>query len=263
MRPLAALFLWSWAALSQSTSPGSAAYRRAEEWFEKGRFQDSLTELDHALSLDPKLVPALTLKAKLAMSIKRYDVAHECLDRALAADPKAWYAQFLIGFLHYQQNQMPQAVEELEKARRLHPADPRSALYLGLANETLGRPAEALRLYEEAIRLEEASTKPNAGPWIICARLLIVRGDLNAAAKRIAQALRIEPNSRDAHFESARLLLKQGLPVESAKEGETALKLAGEVADRQVHYLLVQAYRAAGREKDADRHAEAIRSGEQ
>jgi tetratricopeptide (TPR) repeat protein len=249
-------------ALAQSTSAGYPAYRKAAALFDKAQFQEALVELDRALALDPKLGPALTLKAKLAMSINRYDVARECLERALAVDPKSWYAQFLLGFLHYRQNQMPEAKAALEKARHLNPSDPRAALYLGLTQETLGRIPEARLLYQEAIRLEEASGKPQAEAWIVYARLLMVDGDLDGAGRLIGRALGIEPGSRDVHFESGRLQLKKGRPDEAAKEGEAALKLPGEVADRQVHFLLVQAYQAAGREKDAARHADAIRASE-
>jgi tetratricopeptide (TPR) repeat protein len=245
-----------------SASPGYPAYQKAAAMFDKAQYQEALTEVDRALGLDPKLAPALILKAKLAISINRYDVADESLHRALAADPASWYAQFLLGFLYYRQNQMPQAKAELEKARRLNPSDPRAALYLGLTEETLGHLEDASRLYRDAIRLEEASGKPHAEAWITYARLLTVNGDLPGAEKLIERALKIEPNSRDAHFEHGRLLFKKGLSEEAAKEGESALRLQGEVTDRQVHFLLVQAYRAAGREKEAEQHAEAIRAAE-
>jgi tetratricopeptide (TPR) repeat protein len=258
----AALVLWAAIAFAQSASPGYSAYRHASALFDKAQFQDALTELDRALALDPKLVPALTLRAKLAMSINRYDVARESLNRAVAAEPSSWYARFLLGFLNYRQNEMPQAEAELEKARKLNPSDPRSALYLGLTRETLGRSAEALQLYRDAMHLEEASGRPHAEAWIIGARLLMVEGDLSGAEKLLARAMQIEPQSRDVHFELGRLLLKKGSATDAAKEGERALRLTGDVTDRQVRFLLVQAYRATGRDDEAERHAAAIRAEE-
>jgi Flp pilus assembly protein TadD len=259
---LAALIFISASALAQSDSPGYAAYRRGAALFDKAQFQESLTELDRALALDPKLVPALTLKSKLSMSLNRYDVARECLDRALSASPSSANAQFLLGFLNYRQDRIPEAKKELQKARTLNPSDPRAALYLGLTEETLGQTSAALFLYREAIRLEEASGKPHAEAWNTYARLLMVTGDLAGAEKLIDRSLKIEPGARDGHFEAGRLLLKKGLPLDAAKEGEVALKLPGEVADTQVHVLLVNAYGAAGREQEAERHAEAIRAAE-
>jgi tetratricopeptide (TPR) repeat protein len=250
------------AAGAQAASTGAAAYDRANALFEKGQFDAALSELDTALRADPELVPALTLKAKLAMAINRYDVARECLDRALAADPAGWYPQFLLGFLFYRQDKMPDAERELQKAQKLNPSDPRSALYLGLTEETLGRTAEALAQYERAMRLEEAAGHANAEPWIACARLLMVEGDLDRAARLLADAARIEPNSRDVQFETARLALQKSNSADAIAAGEKALRLKGETADRQIHFLLVQAYRMAGRDADAARHAAAIRANE-
>jgi tetratricopeptide (TPR) repeat protein len=242
-------------------SAGFAAYQRGASLFDHSQFQESLTELDRALSLDPKLVPALTLKAKLAMAMKRYDVARECLERALAAEPSSWYAEFLYGFHYYQQNEMPRAIAALQKARRLNPRDPRTALYLGLAEETLGRTAEATTFYQDAIRLEEAAGKPRVDPFLSYSRLLFIQGDLDGCGRLIEQALKLDPASRDAHFESGRLLLKKGRAAEAVGEGEAALPLhTGDVTDRQVHFLLVQAYQASGREREAARHADAIRA---
>ena len=90
----AVLLLWlTIEGFAQTGSPGYTAYRQGEALFEKGKFQESLIEIDRALGLDPRLIPALTLRAKLAMSMNRYDVAQEALEWALRVDPAAWYAR--------------------------------------------------------------------------------------------------------------------------------------------------------------------------
>ena len=121
-----------------------------------GKYQESFNAVDEALKLDPKLVPALTLKAKLSMAANRYDVAKTSLEQAIAADPSSWFAQFLYGFQFYQQNELPAAKQALEKAYRLNPRDARTSLYLGLTRESLGQTQEALKSYREAIHLGES-----------------------------------------------------------------------------------------------------------
>jgi tetratricopeptide (TPR) repeat protein len=242
-------------------SPGYPAYDRAAALFAARDFQASMNAIDEALRLDPKLVPALTLKAKMAMAIDRYDVARESLERALAADPSSWYAQFLYGFHFYKQNEMPAAIAALEKARALNPRDPSTALYLGLAQESLGRAKEALALYREAIRLEEAAGKLHMETLLTYSRLLLLLGEFGEDARALERAIKLDPKSRDPHFEAGRLSLKKGEPQEAAAQGEIALALrAGDITDRQVHYLLVQAYQAAGREDEAAGHASALRA---
>jgi len=246
---------------SDRLSPGYQAYQRANELFVAKKFPESLNAIDEALRLDPKLVPALTLKAKLAMAINRFDVARQSLEQALASDPTSAYAQFLYGFEAYLTNDLQLALPRLEKARKLNPADPRCALYLGLTYESLGRTTDALTLYQEAVRLERSSGQAQTETLLTGSRLLLLLGRLDDAERWIRQALELAPNSRDVHFELARLLLTKGNAGPAANEGETALRLsAGDVTDVQVHYLLVRAWQQSGDLKRSRNHAEAIRA---
>src|SRR5665213_1992256 len=114
-------------------TPADDAYDRANRLFVEKKFSACMTALDEALKLDPKLVPALTLRAKVAMTQNRVDVARTSLEAALAVDPLSPYARFLYGMQFYLANDMPDARAELEKARKLDRPDPRASLYLGLS----------------------------------------------------------------------------------------------------------------------------------
>jgi tetratricopeptide (TPR) repeat protein len=241
-------------------SAGYAAYEKANALFVAGKYQQAFDSVDEALKRDPGLTPALTLKAKLALSANRYDVAREVLGRAIAAEPGAAYARFLLGFTLHMRNEMPQALVELEKAQQLDPKDARATLYLGLTHESLGHVDQALKSYEETIRLENAAGKPQADTLLTYARFLMVLGRQEDAGKRVDQALKLRPDSRDAHYERARLLLRQGNAAGAAAAGERALGLAAPgVTDRQIHYLLVKAYQLSGQEDLAAKHAEILR----
>ncbi len=244
-------------------SPGRAAYERADRMFREHRFQDAMDAVDEALRLAPDLVPALTLRARLAMAANRYDVARQSLERAMAADPHSWYARFLYGFQFYQQNEMPAAITALEKARELNPRDPQAALYLGLACEAVGRTDDALTLYRRAIELEEAAGALHAETLLTAGRLYLLLGRFDDAAGMAERAAKIDPASRDPRFELARVWLKKAVPAKAIAEGEAALRLKqGDTPDRQIHFLLVQAYRAAGEDEQAERHAEELRKSD-
>ena len=149
-------------------------------------------------------------------------------------------------------------MEALERARSLNPRDSATALYLGLAKESLGSTEEALVLYREAIGLDDGT--PNIETMLPCVRLLLLLGQFDEAERLLIRAEKIAPSSRDPHFEGRRLWMKQGQPAKAAKECEIALGLQGETTERQVRYLLVQAYQALGREAEAARHAAALRA---
>jgi tetratricopeptide (TPR) repeat protein len=248
---------------STSPSPGYPAYERANALFMAKKFPEALAAADEALRLDPKLLPALTLKAKLAMAAYRLDVAERYLEEALALDPKAAYAQFLYGLEAYLGNDLKEALPRLWKARQLSPTDPRAALYLGLTTESLGQPVEALSLYEEAVRLERSAGELHSETLLPGARLLLLLDHLEECERWLRQALKLSPDSRDAHFELARLLLKKGDAAQAAAEGEAALRLSdGVVTDTAIRYQLVRAYRQNGIPDKAAMHAEIMRAQE-
>jgi anaphase-promoting complex subunit 3 len=256
------LLLSLWAAAL--VSAGYPAYERANSLFVAKKFPECLAAVEEALRLDSKLVPALTLKAKLALAMNRFDVARESLDRALASDPRSAYAQFLYGLQFYLSNDLQAALPHFQKARELNPGDARAALYLGLTTESLGQTEEALSLYRDAVRLEQSTAAgPEAETLLPGARLLLLLGRLDDCESWIRLALKASPKLRDAHFEYARLLLKKGEPGHSAAEAETALSLSeGTTTDTQIHYLLIRAWQQDGMPDRAERHAEALRAME-
>lgn len=246
-----------------AVSPGQASYEKANGYFVARRFPEALAAVEEALRLDGKLVPAWTLKAKLAMAANRYDVAAQSLERALAVDPKAFYAQFLYGMTAYMNNEMKEALPRFQRARELAPRDARAALYLGLTLEGTGKPEEAMGLYREAVRLEREAGQADAETLLPGARLLLLLGRTEECESWVRQAVKLAPKSRDARFELARVLLKKGAAAEAAEEGEAALALAeGTTADTAIHYLLIRAWRQAGRPERATEHAGVIRAQE-
>src|SRR5215471_17499734 len=79
-------------------------YQRASELFARHDLEGAETAVNESLRADPRYVPALTLKARLAMISGRLDVARETLRAAIAADPKLGSTRFLLGFCFYLEN---------------------------------------------------------------------------------------------------------------------------------------------------------------
>jgi len=129
--------------------------------------------------------------------------------------------------------------------------------------ESLGQPAEALSLYEDAIRLERSAGEVHAETLLPGARLLLLLDRLEECERWLRQAVSVSPNSRDAHFELARLLLKKGQALQAAAEGEIALRLPdGVITDAAIRYQLIRAYQRGGMPDKAAVHAEVMRTQE-
>jgi tetratricopeptide (TPR) repeat protein len=230
-------------------------YNRANMLFSKQQFAEASAELDAALALDPRLVPALTLKAKLAMAINKFDIARACLERAISIEPESAYVQFLTGFFYYVDNDFAKAIPALERSRQLKPDDIRSHFYLALAYEGVAQPEKARQFYERTLELEKRASQRSAETHVAYGRMLFSLGEYEASANHIKQALQLDPASRDAHYETGRLHFERGEHEAAAAAGERALALSGAgTTDRQIHFLLARCYRKLGKLDLADAH---------
>lgn len=245
-------------------SPGYRAYEEASSLFAAQKFEESLSRVNQALDVDPALLPALTLKARLAMAARNADVARDALLQAVRVAPESWYAHFLLGFHYHLQNDHHEALQSLERARRLNPKQSQPHLYLGLTHETLGDTKRAGESYRQAIKLEESSRQLQAETLLTLARMLLLTGEWDECGRLIDKALAVEPESRDVHYELARLLMKKGDAANAVRAGEKALSLPpGGIAEPQIRYVLVRAHGLAGNPERAQEHAEILRKERQ
>jgi tetratricopeptide (TPR) repeat protein len=230
-------------------------YHRANTLFAEQKFADAANEVEAALAVDPKLVPALTLKAKLAMAINKFDIARACLQSAASLEPNSHYVQFLLGFFYYVDNDFSKAIPVLERARILKADDIRTHFYLALAFEGIAEPQKARALYGRTLELETAAGKPSAETHVAFGRLLFTLGEYDASEKHIRRALNLDGNSRDAHYETGRLHFEHRRYEEAAAAGERALKYSeAGTTDRQIHFLLARCYRKLGKTELAESH---------
>ena len=236
-------------------------YNTANTLFQQQRFEEAENALNSALRADPNLVPALTLKGKLAMGLNRFDIARECFEKAATVEPKSAYVQFLLGFFHYVDNDFLKAIPVLERARDLKSDDPRTMFYLALSYEGVAQLDKAAELYARTVDLEAKQAKPSADTHVAYGRLLFGQGDLQASEKQIERALQLSPDSRDAHYERGRLHFERGEWRKAADAGEKAFALPGVgTTDRQIHFLLARAYGKLGSAALAAKHLEQFKA---
>ncbi|MBM3761808.1 MAG: tetratricopeptide repeat protein [Acidobacteria bacterium] len=214
----------------------------------------AIADAEKLLAADPGNLNALLLLGRAHMASQRYPEARRLFEQAAAANPKAAKAHFMLGFCAYVDNDFRLAIEPLSRARQLNPKDANTALYLGLSHQGLAEPNLAKPYFEAALQL---SSDPEIR--LAYARSLLEQGNRSAAEPLIAQALRLAPRSRDAHYEMARLRLDSGSAAQAAAEAELALQLPGSgITDRQVHFLLAKAYSQLGDAAKAAAHRKAF-----
>jgi tetratricopeptide (TPR) repeat protein len=218
-------------------------YENAKQAFAQRNFPQAMSEVDTALHESPDLVPALVLKARLAVFAHRPEVARSCLITAITADPASEEAQFFLGSFYYLQNDFKLAISPLETAQTLSPKSPLPVFYLAMTQEALGDAAKALEFYQQAENLSPEKSPQSASILVAYGRFLFSMGRVKESIEKDRRAIAWDAESRDAHYELAKGLDHEGEFQEAAVEAERALTLPMfGTSDAQIHFLLARIY---------------------
>jgi predicted CXXCH cytochrome family protein len=109
-----------------------------------GRFGESETELQEALVIDPRFVPASVNLADLYRATGRDAEGERVLREAARRNSQSAAARHALGLLLVRQKRLPEALAELEVAARLDPDSARYGYVYAVALYGAGRPTQAL-----------------------------------------------------------------------------------------------------------------------
>jgi tetratricopeptide (TPR) repeat protein len=219
-------------------------YENAKQDFTQRKFDEAVGEVNAALHESPYMVPALVLKARLAAFAHRPDVAKSCLITAITADPTSEEAQFFLGLFYYNKNDFKMAISPLEKAQTLSPKSRLPVFYLAMTHEAIGDATQALKLYQQAENLSPEKSPQSALILLAYGRFLLTQGRTQEGIEKIRQSIQDDPDSREAHYELAKVLEQKEDLKNAALEAERALTLPQlSTYDAQIHFLLARIYR--------------------
>jgi tetratricopeptide (TPR) repeat protein len=218
-------------------------YEKAKQDFAQKNFSEADNEVNTALHESPNMVPALVLKARLALFAHRPDVAKSCLITAITAEPTSEEAQFFLGLFYYNQNEFKLAIPPLQTALTLSPKSPLPVFYLAMTQEALGNATEALNFYQQSESLSLEKSPQSASILVAYGKFLLSLGLIKDANEKYRRAIEEDPESRDAHYELAKELDQEGDCKTAALEGERALTLPElGTSDAEIHFLLAKVY---------------------
>lgn len=194
------------------------------------------------------------------------------LEAALEHDPKN--TQNLAGLAEalVEMGDLPGAAARLDEAVRLDPDDPFLRRQLGLLLSDLGETERAIEQYRKALDLAAS-----AEVHVLLANLLVAEGESDEAVTHYRDALVLDPEYVDAHYNLGVELGKRGKYSEAAAHYRAAVRvdgthaeaannlgamlvLQGRVADSVPHFE--RAVRLAPRDVQARRNLAMALSGE-
>ena len=202
----------------RDTSDASARehLEAGREYLLEGRYNEAISELSMATSIDPKLTEAHNLLG-VAYDKKGFaDRAKDSFERAVKIDEDADTLNNL-GFSLYQNGNYRAAIDRLKRAAKLAPTDERNLNNLGLAYCRLGKIDEAYKAFSRA-------TGPLNGN-LNTAKMLERFGREDDAIRYYEAARTIDPNNTLALRRLADLYQRVGRATES-EAARSALALA-------------------------------------
>jgi len=139
--------------LARTPSAPVALYQAGMAHLKAGRHLDAQLCCREALAIDPCHADSLQLMGLIALQAQQLDHAVEWLSRAIRQDAKAEYLSAL-GFTLKQLGRPEDALAVFDKAVQLKPDDAELWKQLAGALAALSRPADALVVYQQVLKLD-------------------------------------------------------------------------------------------------------------
>ena len=228
----------------------------ADIYTDQGQIDYALRSLDRALRKAEDTGNAgaeadiLVKLGLLQRDLGRDAEAASSFRQAAENDPDSWEAAYNLGVSLLESGQTRSAVDPLERAAELQPANGQVQLALATAYDQLAQPNEALAAAQQAVSsLEEANLIARAR--FILGRSLYQQGDFPNAAVELQQVVEAMPDNAQAQLWAGLAEYQRGNYRQAALLYERASQLDPASVEARVN--LGAAYLASERFQDAER----------
>lgn len=128
-----------------------------------GHDDEALLHYRDAIRLEPSSADAHINAGNILLKRNDHTAAMAEFQRALALEPENLYAHYNLGQCYLAMDKLPEAVVHLVAAHRQSPNNATLCLLIAKVHERLGRRAEAVRFYREALRIRPDYPEAKAG----------------------------------------------------------------------------------------------------
>ncbi len=154
---------WNWAAAEQGYKRAlelNPNYANAHNFYanylmSRGRIDEAIAASNRARELDPFSLAISSQRGFLLENARRYDDAIEQLRAVIAMDPNHYHAHWVLGHTYVAKGQFEEAIIAAQKAVDLSQRAPGALGMLGLAYGLGGHEAEARKVLNELLKLNE------------------------------------------------------------------------------------------------------------
>lgn len=185
--------------------------------------------LAQMFSVAPDSAMAYLTLGKLLVRQHKVEAAVPPIETALRLQPRIAMAHFLLGEIDLYQSNLQDAVAEFQKELAVNPTMWLVYWRLGDAYMRLAKYDDAESVLKKAIWLNEASP----GAFVLLGEIALKKNDPALASGFLERALAIDPQNPDAHYALATAYKALGRDTEANQQLEISKKLRNEKQDRE------------------------------
>jgi tetratricopeptide (TPR) repeat protein len=222
----------------------------ASIFFLDGEYLNTAIALKKAEALAPLDNQSRFTLALAYVILDHRDWARPELETLAKSDPSAVLYPYWLGRIDYDAMQFTSAVANFRRALELDPAYMKTYDNLGLCYEALGQYDDAIRTYEQAMRLNREKSQPSPWPPVNLGTLLVKLGKLDEAEAALLESLRFDPRFPTARYQLGLVREKQKRDSEAIAELRRAAELNPNYAEP--HYVLGRIYKRLGQMANAE-----------
>jgi tetratricopeptide (TPR) repeat protein len=182
----------------------------------------------------PDSAMAYLMLGKLMVRQQMVEAAVPQIETALQLDPRLTMAHFLLGEIDLYHANPPAAIAEFQKELAVNPTVWLVYWRLGDAYMRLEKYDDAETVLKKAIWLNEASP----GAYILLGEIALKKNDPSLAAGFLERGLALDPQSFDAHYALATAYKALGRETEANQHFELSKTLRNEKQDSEKDSLL-------------------------
>lgn len=122
--------------------------------FQEGRYEEAEKSYREYLEYRPKSVVCLCNLALVKMATKKHEEAQQFLEKAIAIQSNYGFAYYLLGRNFFQQNRLDEALNRLNESLHYDPKNPRAHNCVGVISSQKGFVNRAEGAFTEAVKLD-------------------------------------------------------------------------------------------------------------
>jgi tetratricopeptide (TPR) repeat protein len=183
------------------------------------------------------------------MRISRPDWARKQLESLAAQDPTDALYPYWLGRIEYDAQHFNEAIAHFQHAIALDPTMARAYDNLGLCYYRNNWNDQAVVSFKKAIELDKAAPHPSAWPYLNLAITQQFVDQMSDAEANLREALRIDPDFAQAHFQLGCLLETLGRLDAAIVELKEAVRL--NAGYPEPHIAMARIYKQLGKKSEA------------